>query len=70
MKRRPRRRYYVIAVSECPTCKGSGRAPDMVEIGRGKYIVTEKTCSTCGGSGEIEERVELWQVLRNNRRVS
>ena len=66
MKRRHRRRFYVIVVEDCPECKGEGFVP----ADDGSGMINEAICPECKGSGEIEGREELWKVLRTSRRAS
>jgi len=66
MKRRPRRRFYVIVVEDCPKCNGEGFVP----VDNGSGMINEAICLWCEGTGEVESREELWKVLRESRRAS
>jgi len=66
MKRRPRRRFYVIVMESCNQCGGDGYVP----VDDGSGMINEAICPECKGSGEIEGREELWKVLRTSRRAS
>lgn len=44
--------------SECPTCKGTGIAPNVIYTPNLVEGVDFEWCETCDGTGEVEEVVE------------
>jgi hypothetical protein len=44
--------------SECPTCEGTGIAPNVIYTPDLVEGVDFEWCETCGGIGEVEEVVE------------